>query len=169
MSYGIEIQIPSDVIEAINEQAQQTPKLMATAYRRATSRLKSRWLTALRKEPPAASNFYKLPWASEKQRRAFFATKGFGHGIPYQRTDALAQGWDVDIDTADDGGAIVVSNSAPESIYVYGDLDTPRQPMFEKIPWLEPNDVNSEFLDEAEDVLIETYFTVADPLSGVPE
>jgi hypothetical protein len=29
---------------------------------------------------------YPVTWDSEKQRRAFFATNGFGHGIPYKRT-----------------------------------------------------------------------------------
>ena len=29
---------------------------------------------------------YPVQWDSEKQRRAFFATNGFGHGIPYERT-----------------------------------------------------------------------------------
>jgi hypothetical protein len=29
---------------------------------------------------------YPINWDSEKQRRAFFATNGFGHGIPYVRT-----------------------------------------------------------------------------------
>lgn len=34
-------------------------------------------------------------WQSEKQRRAFFATKGFGRGIPTKRTDELKNGWTV--------------------------------------------------------------------------
>ena len=29
---------------------------------------------------------YPVKWDSEKQRRAFFATNGFGKGIPYKRT-----------------------------------------------------------------------------------
>lgn len=29
---------------------------------------------------------YPIKWDSEKQRRAFFATNGFGKGIPYKRT-----------------------------------------------------------------------------------
>lgn len=37
------------------------------------------------------NNQYK--WQSEKQRKAYFATNGFGAGIPYQRTDNLRNGW----------------------------------------------------------------------------
>lgn len=29
---------------------------------------------------------YPVTWDSARQRRAFFATNGFGHGIPYERT-----------------------------------------------------------------------------------
>ena len=29
---------------------------------------------------------YPIRWDSERQRHAFFATNGFGHGIPYKRT-----------------------------------------------------------------------------------
>lgn len=36
---------------------------------------------------------YPVQWDSEKQRRAFFATDGFGKGIPYTRTGAYANGW----------------------------------------------------------------------------
>ena len=38
---------------------------------------------------------YPVQWDSEKQRRAFFATDGFGAGIPYRRTDAYVNGWKI--------------------------------------------------------------------------
>ena len=36
---------------------------------------------------------YPVQWDSEKQRRAFFATNGFGGGIPHVRTGAYQRGW----------------------------------------------------------------------------
>lgn len=36
---------------------------------------------------------YPIWWESEKQRRAFFATDGFGKGIPYKRTGAYNAGF----------------------------------------------------------------------------
>lgn len=36
---------------------------------------------------------YPIQWDSEKQRRAFFATDGFGKGIPYVRTGDYIKGW----------------------------------------------------------------------------
>jgi len=38
---------------------------------------------------------YPVQWDSERQRRAFFATKGFGKGIPYKRTFASSSAWQV--------------------------------------------------------------------------
>jgi hypothetical protein len=36
---------------------------------------------------------YPVQWDSERQRRAFFATNGFGKGIPYRRTNRYRFGW----------------------------------------------------------------------------
>lgn len=36
-------------------------------------------------EPPT----YPIPWVSERQKRAFFASNGFGGGIPHERNGAL--------------------------------------------------------------------------------
>jgi hypothetical protein len=36
---------------------------------------------------------YPIPWDSEKQRRAFFATDGFGRGIPTKRTGQAVGAW----------------------------------------------------------------------------
>ena len=36
---------------------------------------------------------YPVQWDSERQRRAYFATGGFGQGIPYQRKNRYRFGW----------------------------------------------------------------------------
>lgn len=36
-----------------------------------------------------------VKWDSPKQRRAYFATDGFGHGIPYVRKGNYGRGWTV--------------------------------------------------------------------------
>ena len=167
--FGITIQQPTELFAQINQNIGQAPKLFQTAYKRNMGRVRSRWIRALGTEPPAASNAYALPWTSEKQRRAFFATKGFGRGIPTHRTHELSKSNDVQIDTFDEGGTITVLNTSPSAKYVYGDIDTPQQVMFAKIGWLDPNEVNAQFQDEAVDVLTETFYTVFDPFAGVPE
>lgn len=39
---------------------------------------------------------YPVQWDSERQKRAFFATKGFGKGIPYKRTNSYRFGWNME-------------------------------------------------------------------------
>lgn len=53
-------------------------------------------LTRLQQEPGKPK--YPIRWTSERQRRAYFATKGFGRGIPTRRTHALSKGWNVTLD-----------------------------------------------------------------------
>ena len=39
--------------------------------------------------PEGSPVVYPIQWDTERQRRAFFATNGFGQGIPYKRTHAM--------------------------------------------------------------------------------
>lgn len=73
------------------------------------------------REPVPPSNGVD-PWTSAKQRRAYFATDGFGKGIPYRRTGKLQQGWNVTVDKTDNGFAVVVSNPAESAKFVVGSL-----------------------------------------------
>ena len=59
---------------------------------------------------------YPIQWDSERQRRAFFATGGFGNGIPYERTGATEQAWE---NTAIANGYLV-SNVGHKAVFVYG-------------------------------------------------
>lgn len=59
----------------------------------ALKRWQSQTLNRLQQEPGPVK--YPIRWTSERQRRAYFATKGFGRGIPTRRTHELSQSWDV--------------------------------------------------------------------------
>jgi len=71
--------------------------------------------TRMRK-PGKAIN-YPVKWDSEKQRRAFFATNGFGRGIPARRTGKYPAGWNI-VAAGEIGYRI--ENSVPYSQYVGG-------------------------------------------------
>jgi hypothetical protein len=68
------------------------------------------------RQPGKAIN-YPVKWDSEKQRRAFFATNGFGRGIPSRRTNRYTSGWNIQ-----QAGAVGyrIENNAPYSKYVGG-------------------------------------------------
>lgn len=67
-----------------------------------------------------------LPFAfsTDKSRRAYFATRGFGKGIPYQRTGAVEDSWTVTVAFQLRGDLLTIRNLRPESKYVFG---TPTQ------------------------------------------
>jgi len=67
-----------------------------------------------------------IAWESEKQRRAFFATGGFGGGIPYSRTGEFFRAFDVLSNRRDLSTRIV--NTADFAKYIIGD----RQQKFHK-------------------------------------
>lgn len=170
MPVSVDFTPPLDVINAINEAIANT-NLMNVAYTRNTRRLLQRWIAALRVEPAGAQNFYPIHWKTAKQRKAFFASNGFGGGIPSTRTHALSRGWQGSVDGAGDGGTFTVFNDAPEGDFVYGSFDSPRQPMFDGstggIPWGDPFEISAPFFDEAEEILISSWFTITDEWAGV--
>ena len=72
----------------------------------------------LRHYPPRRSHGAGNPyrWQSEKQRRAFFATKGFGKGIPSKRSYELLRGWQQSVDPY----RKTLFNRVPYAKYVMG-------------------------------------------------
>jgi hypothetical protein len=72
--------------------------------------------------PPARRKGDKMRWASEDQRKWWFASKGDGKGIPYRRTGDLANAWMIDVTTEGGIFAVKVFNPAPSAKYVYGSL-----------------------------------------------
>lgn len=77
-------------------------------------------LEDLKQDIPPVS--YPIEWESERQRLAFWATDGFGGGIPHQRTDAMKNAFVV---TKEGGGLLIlvkVKNPSPGVQFVYGSL-----------------------------------------------
>lgn len=157
----IKIDPAQDIIEALADQMQKTPALLRTALKRQGTRFKTRILGELRTEPGSPN--YPLRWKSEKQRRAFFATNGFGRGIGAPRTHALSRGWRVDIDDSQFLN-LDVYNVENYATYVIGD---DQQPFHIDTGWLYAPRILAAERERFEDVLIDTYFTVADPTAGI--
>ncbi len=109
---------------------------------------------------------YPIEWTSEKQRRAYFATNGFGRGIPYERDGRLERSWYTRLDTRRASLAITVANSVPYGPFVVGDLvrgkrEDPQQKMHINTGWLPVADTldfwigayNEKFAREYDDLL----------------
>jgi hypothetical protein len=158
---NVQILPRDDVIEALSEQMQKTPKLLETALKRNARRFKSQLLQKLSVEPGKPD--YPLRWASEKQRRAFFATDGFGRGIGADRTHELSQGWRADIK----GNAFFsldIYNTQDYARFVVGD---DKQPFHIDTGWMDAANILMDERERYEDTVIDTFFTIADPTAGV--
>lgn len=107
-------------------------------------------LDELRYTPPAVK--YPIQWTSKKQRKAFFATDGFGRGIPTRRTNKMQQAWRV-IGKAKGGKfELVVSNPVAYTKWVVGTIDfrssrqaiVPMQKFHQNTGW-QPTDPTVKF------------------------
>lgn len=74
---------------------------------------------------------YPINWDSEKQRRAYFATEGFGRGIPTQRSGRYQKSWRVIRVGAD----YAIDNPDPAAVYIGGDEQGTSQSRIHQSRW----------------------------------
>lgn len=155
--------IDNDILDAVAETAEKAPKLMQTALRRNVRRIASRIVQPLRKRPPKWKG--KRRWQSDRQRRAYFATNGFGAGIPYQPTGRLTKGWDVEYVGRDAyNGEFAIVNPVKYAPFVQGDW---AQKMHLDSGWPQLAPLVAKAREDINEVAIQTWFTVSDPYAGV--
>lgn len=70
--------------------------------------------------PPKSSE--PFIWSSDRQRRAYFATNGFGGGIPYSRTNNLKNSGTYKVDKNRSSLYVYYENAAPYAKWVIGQL-----------------------------------------------
>lgn len=160
--YSASLQIDDDIIDAIENNAGKLPALMETAFKRQARRIKSQLLTALRTEPGPVK--YPIQWASERQRRAFFASNGFGRGIPTRRTGALVNAWEVNFVSVGNTYELIAENSKPYARYVIG---AQQQPFHRNTGWYKADNILTDATIKAQEALIDTWFTVTDEFAGI--
>lgn len=116
----------------------QAPDIFA-AFRGLDKKAKQRFRTYLRTDvksevqrdvvdlmaPYPAGVKHPFKFATAKSRRAFFATNGFGRGIPTTRSNQLHDSWDTQITDRHNGSLIRVVNLKPYSKYVYAPRQVP--------------------------------------------
>jgi hypothetical protein len=159
---SVEVRVDTDVLRAIADAALKAPGLMNTVYKRRVRSLRSRMLAELRIVPPPPN--YPIKWKTARQRRAFFASNGFGRGIPTQRTGALLDAYDVVLSSTNAGGILQVINSAPHARFVIGDDAQP----FHIDHWPQIADAVVKYEQIAFTELVNDWYLVVDPFAGVP-
>lgn len=99
-----------------------------------------------------------IQWTSEKQRKAFFATDGFGHGIPYKRTGRLPAAWRVETVSHANGITISVVNDSKAAPFVYGRW---KQQFHTNTGWPDARPIIDKIGDDARLDVIEGQLTFA--------
>ena len=141
-----------------------SPKLMQRALKRRESRLKKLTLSVVQVEPGPPR--YPIRWKSRRQQRAYFATNGFGKGIPYQRTGGLNEAWNVKFSFDADGGDFLIENTSDVATYVIGEN---QQPFHADTGWIDAAEViDNEVVPLVLNDFEETFYTVADPFVRRP-
>lgn len=75
--------------------------------------------------PPERKETPPFEFATLKSQRAYFASNGFGKGIPYKRSGTLGRGWNVAVSYKFQDSLIRISNVQPYSKFVYGPRQVP--------------------------------------------
>jgi hypothetical protein len=172
------IEIDNDIVEFLEDGLRRFPSVLQTAIKRNVSRFRTRILGKLQQEP--GSPKYPIKWARatdqskppntrwgyySKQKAAFFATRGFGRGIPTQRTGKLINSWKIEVDQQSDAGIFQVYNDAQNRDGVYYEQFVTgiyQQAFHHDTGWYKSQDILVDAMVEAEDVIIDTIFAVTD-------
>ena len=102
-----------------------------------------------------------IRWTSDRQRRAFFASDGFGGGIPTRRTNAIVNAWKAELEQTSDGNILRLSNDNPGMPFLQGEL---QQGFHKDTGWVQVDDVARDFLRAGGDAVIKTWQELADEL-----
>lgn len=107
---------------------------------------------------------HPIRWTSERQRKAFFASDGFGRGIPTRRSNAIVDAWQSQFIPDRNGGILVLENNNPAAEFVQG---FNQQGFHADTGWATTAEVSDQFFNEGGGTVVEVWNSAADPLRGV--
>lgn len=157
------IKIPLALLNRIDANIGRIPFLFNSSYQRQIGRIRSRMLSDLHRTP--GKPHYPITWTSERQRRAFFASNGFGRGIPTRRTGRMVNSWDVKAERTLNGGRMLLTNDTEYWPFVVGEA---QQGFHQMTGWYQVDDVIDRYSGLAADALVETWIDSANPFTGIP-
>lgn len=119
-----------------------TPKIGAQTIYDAMLRIQRRL------KQPGGPITYPVHWDSERQRRAFFATGGFGRGIPSTRTGTYQRGWMIrrNPSTVRVQAGYSLINNTREARFVGGSAYGDGQSRIHRGRWVRLRDITDEEL-----------------------
>ena len=163
---AITVTIDPDIQEAVINDLKTAPRKFRRLYRARIVAIQDRTLRRL--QTPAPPVKYPIQWKTAKQRRAYFATKGFGKGIPTRRTGALQKGWKAIIEGDIREGLFTVYNDAVTRDYFTGAIvyyeqfvtGVNQQPFHRATGYTPSQDILLDAMVEAEEIMVSTWWEV---------
>lgn len=155
------------LIKAYEQLLEQAPDVVNAFVNRTVNRVGDKLLARFQQEPGPVvySRDGKLAWKSDKQRKAFFATDGFGGGIPYQRRAApnrMVDRWRLIITYEPNRlTSIALQNDDPVHQFVTGQF---QQPFHAITGWYQEqvlfDQAQVQLTDEVETDLIKGFYSL---------
>lgn len=161
----VNIEFPTNFVNASIERIASAANRMAQLHQQTMPRLGQRGIQQLAVEPPQGNTQGITLRMTPRQRRAFWATNGFGSGIPHIRTHGISEGWEYRVAAQQYDGSFDVYNTEPASEYVEGYR---QQPFLAALGWLYAPPILQQVADEGEDIIVRNWFEASDPLFGEP-
>ncbi|QPC83779.1 hypothetical protein G4Y79_05210 [Phototrophicus methaneseepsis] len=129
-------------IDALNKKLNQIKAIAKRPHEHVKPETRKKFLVRVRytigRYPGAVR--YPIEWDSEKQRRAYFASNGFGGGIPYRRSRNFDRQW---AEEAKDS-TFTFKNRSPRSSFIVGE---DQQPFHANTGWVTAADKEPELID----------------------
>ena len=166
--FEVSFRADTDVMDALQDALREAPRTTNTIMNRSVlPEFTERARRELTPYPSAVK--HPIRWKSERQRKAYFASDGFGGGIPSVRTGYLGQSWDIANTELESGGIITIENTATTRTgdnlaqYVVGEH---QQPFHEDTGWPNAEDKLIVLQEQLTDVAIDVYFSIVDAPLG---
>lgn len=156
MTISATVRVEADVLDELQTAIREAP---AKVNRQVNRRLLPKYRRRARAlfQPPPRPAVKPIEWTSERQRRAFFATNGFGAGIPYRRTGRMQAATEVTLKPLGQGAAIVIDNPTKYARFVVG---RDQQRFHARTGWQRADLGLQKLSDDLTDEVINLYFEV---------
>lgn len=149
--------INDDIFRAYDDLFDEYPRLVTRAFRGEIERVMGPAVDELSADPGPVK--YPIRWKTERQRRAFFASGGFGRGIPTQRTGKALAAWELIIEGDGLDLSAALTNPVPYDIYIQGDY---AQPFHLDTGYTQAAPVFVRYEEATIDALIDTWFAIVE-------
>lgn len=117
--FNLKIKFPTDLTKSIKGLPAASHKIFNVEMEKTVKPAVQREVIDLVATYPGPVK-YPFEFGTAKSRRAFFATQGFGRGIPTVRTGTLFRAWQVSYRFSFPSGVLILKNTDPAAKYVYG-------------------------------------------------